>query len=279
MLLKFNKKAQMKNNEGVTHSKKEQLVKKTILGVAVTDASADEVLEYVNAGMRKTREAFLIVTPNPEMIVRAQKDPKFKSVLNTAEISLCDGAGLLVASKFLQRGIRERITGISFMKKVCEKIADQPITVGFLGGRNKVAERTAECLRVLYPGLKVSFAGEEWEDKKDSKIVRYDDTTKKGKKSLNHSISQYPDILFVAFGAPKQEYWMHKHLGKIPVRVMMGVGGAFDEISGVVAVCPDWIDSMGFKWLWRLTHEPWRWRRQLALIEFVWLVLKERLRY
>ncbi|MBI2022959.1 WecB/TagA/CpsF family glycosyltransferase, partial [Candidatus Giovannonibacteria bacterium] len=84
------------------------------------------------------------------------------------------------------------------------------------------------------------------------------------------------DILFVAFGFPKQEEWMHEHLGKIPVRVMVGVGGAFDYISGRVPRAPAWVQKLGFEWLFRLVVQPWRIKRQLALLRFAFLVLREK---
>ena len=86
------------------------------------------------------------------------------------------------------------------------------------------------------------------------------------------------DILFVAFGAPKQEFWINENLNKIPVKIAIGVGGAFDHISGKVPRAPLIIRRLGMEWLFRLIVQPWRFKRQLALIEFIWLVLKERLR-
>jgi len=85
------------------------------------------------------------------------------------------------------------------------------------------------------------------------------------------------DILFVAFGSPKQEEWITKNLETLPVHVVMGVGGAFDFVSGAVSRAPVWIRKIGLEWLFRLAVEPWRIKRQLALIEFILLVLKEKL--
>ena len=81
----------------------------------------------------------------------------------------------------------------------------------------------------------------------------------------------------MAYGFPKQEKWIYENLEKIPVKCAMGVGGAFDYISGKVPRAPSLVRSLGFEWLYRLIIEPWRWRRHLALIEFVYLVIKEKL--
>ena len=86
------------------------------------------------------------------------------------------------------------------------------------------------------------------------------------------------DILFVAFGFPKQEQWIAENLDKIPVKVAMGVGGAFDYISGNVPRSPVFIRKLGLEWLFRLIIQPWRLKRQLALFKFIYLVLREKLK-
>lgn len=85
------------------------------------------------------------------------------------------------------------------------------------------------------------------------------------------------DILFVAFGSPKQEIWIYENLDKLPVKVAIGVGGAFDFLSGKIKRAPFWIRKAGLEWLFRLINQPWRIKRQLALIKFVILILKEKL--
>jgi len=85
------------------------------------------------------------------------------------------------------------------------------------------------------------------------------------------------DILFVAYGAPKQEFWISKNLPKIPVKIAIGVGGAFDYISGKIPRAPGFLRNFGLEWLFRLIVQPWRIKRQLSLFEFIYLVLKERM--
>lgn len=85
------------------------------------------------------------------------------------------------------------------------------------------------------------------------------------------------DILFVAFGAPKQEFWISEYLEKIPVKIAIGVGGAFDYISGKTPRAPLFLQNIGLEWLFRLIMQPWRIKRQLSLLQFIWLVIKEKL--
>lgn len=240
-----------KNNK--TYKKNDTLVKNFILGVGVTNDKKETILEFIVNFIKKTQKNCYIVTPNPEIIVRAVKDISFKAILNNAEVALCDGVGVTIAGNMLNKPFKERFTGVDMVDELCKKAAKRSMTVGFLGGRSGVAEKTSECLQKKYPGLVVSFAGEDWNNSK-AKV----------------------DILFVALGVPKQEKWMVENLNKIPVRVMVGVGGAFDYISGKVLRAPVVIQKIGFEWLFRLIVQPWRIKRQLTLIEFMFLVLKEK---
>ncbi|MGH7246129.1 MAG: WecB/TagA/CpsF family glycosyltransferase [Candidatus Levyibacteriota bacterium] len=250
---------EMKKNSNPTHSKSDDLEKKYLLGVGITNEKEDKILEYIIENCKNQQKNYYIVTPNPEMVVLANKDSRFKNVLNNAEIALNDGVGLSLGAWFLGKRLQERITGVDFMKNLCERLNDWPITVGFLGGGSKIAERVAECLKKEFSELKVVFAGDNPESLR----------------SL--SKDSIPDILFVALGFPKQEFWMQEHLGKIPVKVMMGVGGSFDYISGNVNRAPVWIRRVGFEWLFRLFVQPWRIRRQLALVAFVILICKAKI--
>jgi N-acetylglucosaminyldiphosphoundecaprenol N-acetyl-beta-D-mannosaminyltransferase len=136
----------------------------------------------------------------------------------------------------------------------------------------------------------VVFAGEEWpsEDFLTKNQYKVSSIKHKGQEDIknvekNSLNTEYliPNtgigILFVAFGAPKQEFWINENLDKIPVKVAIGVGGAFDYISGKTPRAPTFIRSIGLEWLFRLVVQPWRIKRQLALIEFIWLVVKEKL--
>lgn len=276
-----------------------------LLGVGITNAKEDEILEYILQSLKKTAEKYYIVTPNPEILVYANKRPEFRKVLNNARLALCDGIGVFWAGKLLGKSIKQRVTGVDLLANLCKAASNQPITVGFLGGGEKIAERAAECLTKKYPGLKVGFTGSKWP--KNGFALRSprqfgDLPTQRPNVSLVHSqasqsfneasvvlIQDSPhaeapratprsiDILFVAFGFPKQEEWMAKNIGKVPVRVMLGVGGAFDYISGNVKRAQLLIRLIGLEWLFRLLVQPWRIKRQLALIEFIGLVFKEKL--
>ncbi|MDO8658833.1 MAG: WecB/TagA/CpsF family glycosyltransferase [Candidatus Levybacteria bacterium] len=243
------------------------LEKKKVLEIGITDATENEILKYIITSLEKKEEKYYIVTPNPEILVYSNSHSSFKTILNNARIALCDGIGIIWAGKILGQGVKHRVGGTDFIEKVCSEVCKKPITVGFLGGRGSVAEKTAECLQKKYPGLKVVFAASEWPEN-SSKFIRSTSSGQSSKLSI--------DILFVAFGFPKQEEWIAQNLDKIPVKMAMGVGGAFDYISGNVRRAPVWIRNIGLEWLYRLIRQPWRIKRQLALLEFIFLVLKKK---
>lgn len=274
---------------------KNMLDKINLLGVEITSATTSQILEYLLQGLKNTGEKFFIATPNPEILVFAQNHPSFKKVLNEAKIALPDGVGIIFAGQILRRPFKERITGVDFLEMVCREIAEKPITVGFLGAGPGIAEAAADCLKKKYSGLKVVFASDEWREgpvpgfphASVSSHIRFTTTSVRAVGSLStratppNLIANHKseiDILFVAFGFPKQEEWIAENLPKIPVRVAIGVGGAFDYISGNVTRAPRWIQKAGFEWFYRLIRQPWRLKRQLALLKFIYLVLKEKLK-
>lgn len=172
----------------------------------------------------------------------------------------------------------ERVTGVDFIEKLCMASREKPMSMGFLGGRGGVAELTADRLKKKYPWITIAWVGEEWGNGKND-ILRYSFPKFKGKGSHARSLPRLAkpiDILFVAFGFPKQENWIIKNLDSLPVKAAMGVGGAFDYLSGKVVRAPLFIRLLGFEWLFRLIVQPWRWKRQLALFQFLVLILRER---
>jgi N-acetylglucosaminyldiphosphoundecaprenol N-acetyl-beta-D-mannosaminyltransferase len=222
----------------------------------IDDLDFKEALEYFARYSRKQDQKRFVVSINTEIVMLARKDSEFESILRSADLALNDGVGVSWAAQMLGRPLKGRVHGSDLVEEVCEAVAGKPITVGFLGGKQNVAERAAKCLSEKYPGLKVAFSYQEQPSK------------------LSELKS---DILFVAFGSPKQEKWIANNLKNLPIHVVMGVGGTFDYISGNVSRAPVWVRNLGLEWVFRLIRQPWRIRRQSALIRFVIVVISEKL--
>ncbi len=245
-----------------------------ILGVSITTSKKQDVIDFIIRGLHAKSKKFYIVTPNPEIIVMSTRSSSYRRVLNDASVSLPDGIGVLMAGSILKKEINERIAGTDLMYDLCRNCAKEGLSIGLLGGSRGVAERTSECLREKYPDLVVKFASDEWDAKNTDYRLQI---TESQKSEIRNQKSNHIDILFVAFGAPKQEEWIAKNLKDIPVTACMGVGGAFDYISGKVPRAPKAFRRLGMEWAYRLMRQPWRAKRQLALPVFAVKVLKEKL--
>ncbi|MCB9139840.1 MAG: WecB/TagA/CpsF family glycosyltransferase [Caldilineaceae bacterium] len=205
-----------------------------------------------------------ICTVNPEFVVDAQTQPAFAAALARADLRVPDGAGILWAAR--RQGIRlhERVTGSDGIYRICEKAAQQGWRVYFLGAGPGVATETARRLAQRYPDLQV--AGTHSGNPGDA---AWPDIHAR-------LVAAQADILFVAFGHPKQDLWIDAHRHELPVRAAMGVGGAFDFAAGVTTRAPAWMQRLQIEWLHRLLQEPWRWRRMMKLPIFIGLVLGQK---
>jgi N-acetylglucosaminyldiphosphoundecaprenol N-acetyl-beta-D-mannosaminyltransferase len=232
-----------------------------ILAVRVDDVTGDETLALVERFIAE-RAPHQICTVNPEFIMAAQRDEAFRDVINNAALCPPDGVGVLWAARRLGHPLRERVGGTDMAERIAARAAQLDWRMYFLGAAPGVAEQAATVLQTRYPGLAVvgTFAGSSTPSEENAIVERIR--------------AARPDVLLVAFGAPMQDVWIARNQPRLQVPVAMGVGGAFDFIAGVTRRAPRWVQRLGFEWLHRLIHEPWRWRRQLALPRFVWRVLR-----
>lgn len=233
-----------------------------ILGIKVSDVTGEEALARIEQFVTDGRP-HLVTTVNPEFIVAAQTDAAFAQILNQADLNLADGQGLLWAARLLGVSLTERVTGVDTLVRLAELSARQGYAIYLLGAAEGVAEAAAQVLKSRFPGLRVvgTYAGSPAPDEDDGIVERIRRAD--------------PQLLFVAYGAPRQEQWIVRNMPLLQVPVAMGVGGAFDFISGKTPRAPAWVQRLGLEWLHRLAHQPWRWRRMTALPRFCWLLLRE----
>ena len=207
------------------------------------------------------RTTHQLCTVNPEFVMEARRDPAFAAVLGRADLCAPDGVGILWAGRLLGQPFAERVTGSDGIYRICERAAGQGWRVYLQGAAPGVAEQAAIELVMLNPRLRIvgvhsgSPSDADWPEIQERlAAVR-------------------PDILFVAFGHPRQDFWIDAHRHELPVAVALGVGGAFDFVAGVARRAPLWMQHLGLEWLHRLVSQPWRWRRMRVLPVFVALVV------
>lgn len=246
---------------------KKGLTFKKILGVAINSTSKKRVLKFVENQVKENKKT-LIFTPNPEQLVLASEDSNFLQVLNKADLSLPDGVGLVWAGKLLGENIEERISGVDLMLELCQLAAKNGWRVFLLGGKPGVAKQAAQKLKEELGLKEVGYSAGARDIKRE--------TTEERKRIIKEVNQFKPHLLFLAYGAPYQEEWLHQRFSKLDVRVGMVIGGSLDFISGRLKRAPGFLQKLGLEWLWRLLQEPWRIKRQIRLLKFVWLVFKER---
>ena len=218
----------------------------------------------------------LVFTPNPEQIVMAKHDASFAEDLQKADWLLPDGIGLVHASFFLKffgktkNKIQERIAGV----EVVEHLLQKNLKTLIIGGRDYLGAFEGEAFEDIKSLKKIQnnlYWTEGYQEKADILAVE--------EEALDRIITELkPDLVFVALGAPDQEKWILEHynlLQENQVKIAMAVGGSFDFLFAKVTRAPKAWQKIGLEWLWRLIKQPWRGKRQLRLIEFIYLLIRE----
>ena len=245
-----------------------------VLGVRVDRISRDQALGRIMeiVGRWRSSEHQLpcqqLITVNPEFVMAAQRDASFRQAINAAALVVADGVGVVWATRYLRAATPERITGVDTLVALAQRCASTGYRLYLLGAAPGVAEEAAIRLQSLTPGLQIvgTYAGSPAPAEEEAIIERV-------------RVAQ-ADILCVAYGAPAQDLWIYRNLSRLPVALAVGVGGAYDFISGRQRRAPRLFQQLGLEWLYRLYREPWRWRRMLALPLFALrVVLKGRVQH
>ena len=241
-----------------------------VLGTPVDALTMDEALSRIDdfiAVGRATGKGHQIATVNADFVVKSLRDPQLRHILRCADMATADGIALVWGARLLGVPIRGRVTGVDMVSAMAKRAADAGHSVYFLGAAPGVAQQAAERLQRIYPSLKIAGV-----DSPSRQAVGAGDP------SIVRACKEAdPDILLVAFGNPKQEKWIYSHAQELAIPVMMGVGGTFDFIAGITKRAPEWIQTLGLEWLYRLVREPRRlWKRYaIDLIGFSVFFLRQ----
>lgn len=225
-----------------------------ILNVKIDSTTRSRVLASVASFLAK-KHKFLIVTPNPEIILTAQKDQKLATALEKADISLPDGRGVVWAARQLGlAGPKETIPGREMVLDLIALANKKGWRVFLLGDDG--ADDAAAVLRKSFQKVKIESAAGPRLTKDAKPVIQVDSEIQK---DIVKQINDFsPHLLFVAFGAPKQEKWLVTNWENLNVGGAMVVGGALDYINGRAKLPPKWLAQAGLEWLWRLVSQPWR---------------------
>ncbi len=235
-----------------------------ILGVEVHRVDVAALLDQLARWIATPATCRQICTVNPEFIIDAGRDAAFAAALQRADLRVPDGIGVLWAARVLGAPLAQRVTGSDGIYQICERAAQAGWRVYFLGAAPGVAARAAEVLAARYAGLQVAGSDAGSPDAAAWPAIHA------------RLAAARPDILFVAYGHPRQELWIDTHRHELPAAVALGIGGAFDFVAGVTRRAPRWMQRLGLEWLHRLIQQPWRWRRMTKLPLFALRVLQQR---
>lgn len=210
-------------------------------------AALERVEQLVDAGGHH-----LIATVNPEFIMRAHREHEFARVLESADLCLADGSGVVWAARRQGCAMSGPVPGVDMIPPLAAMCARRGFRLFLLGAAPGVAAELASRLRTEHPRLEVAAhpgSPDPSSDDETSRLIRAHQT----------------QVLLVAFGAPKQELWIDRMEDRTGVAVAMGVGGAYDYLTGRVPRAPLWMRRAGLEWLHRLIHQPWRISRMAVL--------------
>lgn len=278
-----------------------------ILSIGLNSTSKAQVLAFVRDSITRGYK-FWISTPNPEIILAAQKDLELHKALESSDLAIPDGIGLAQAATFISLPLPKNhlirffislfqgvtvglatffnkewllsslriIKGRELFIELIKLASKKRWKVFLLGGEPSIAKSAGLNLRKSFKRVRIAYA--------QGPRLNFigEPASARDRVSQEEAVAQInefnPQLLFVAFGAPKQEKWVDKHLPKLKVGGAMVVGGALDYMAGKAQLSPKWAEG-GFEWLWRLFTQPWRVGRIFrATVLFPWKVFLSKLK-
>jgi N-acetylglucosaminyldiphosphoundecaprenol N-acetyl-beta-D-mannosaminyltransferase len=235
-----------------------------LFGIAFDLIDAEELRRWTRAALLGEERGRRIAFSNPEFVIETLGNSSLREYLNTCELNVIDGTGLLLAFRYVH-GLcpPERLTGTNYVALLAEEVRATGSRLFLFGGRPGVATRARARLEALYPGLTVCGCRDGFDGASDV---------------LEAIRAAKPDALMVCLGNPKQEQWIKANAPALPLKLVFGNGGALDFWSGDVPTAPAVIQRAGLEWLFRLVtnFSGARLRRQLRLAEFVRMTVRER---
>ena len=238
-------------------------MKTDIMGLQFDNITMEEALDAAKA-LLQGEHAARVVTPNAEIAYEALHDENTRTLLNSAELMLPDGAGVVLASKILKTPLKQKVAGVDFADGLLGVLETTGQSLYLLGSKPGIGELAAQKMMQKHPRLRIAGIADGYFQDEAPVIDK-----------INASGA---DVLFVCLGAPKQEQFMARHQKVLHVKLMAGLGGTLDSFAGTVKRAPKWMIRLNLEWLYRLIKEPKRFKRMLRLPKYLWAVVCKRIR-
>ena len=237
----------------------------SILGVKIDNITLKESGDITKKLIENSNKSCeIIVAPNTEFVMCAQKDKEFFDILKQAKLATPDSIGIIIGAKLQKKKFKERIPGQAYFREVIRRSEIEGWSSYILGGTEEVIEKAVANVKKDFPKVNIIGYHEGYFIKDSEEDVI---------KQIN---KLQPNVLFVAMGAPKQEKWIYKNKDKLKVDVAAGQGGTLDYEAGRIKRAPKFIQKIGMEWFWRLMLQPSRIIRMRVLpIFLIKLVFKK----
>ncbi len=230
-----------------------------ILSIPIDAVTMNEAVNMV-LEMIKAPKFHMVSTANAEMLMMATHHEGLREVLQSSDLVVPDGAGALWAAEQQGEKFPERVAGYDLVVQLMKEAAQKQIPVYILGAAEGVAKKAIDKLEAWYGPMNIAgYHSGFFDEAEEAKIIS----------EIESSGAQ---IVLVALGVPKQELWAYHKLQGLKHVVGIGVGGSLDVLAGTVKRAPLWFQEHRLEWLYRLCHQPSRFKRMLALPKFMWTV-------
>lgn len=237
-----------------------------VLDIGFDNVTMEEAIEKCKEFI-KSYTGNLIVTPNPEIVMRAKDDENFKSIINSAELVIPDGIGIIKAGNILGTPLKERVAGYDLICNLLELYKNGDATFYFLGSKPGYADEAKENLEKKYPNIKILGTHNGYFKPEEEQEI------------IDEIRNLKPDILLVGTGAPKQEMLINKYKNEGFFKIGIGCGGSIDVLAGRVKRAPKLFIKLHLEWFYRLLKEPTRFKRMLVLPQFIKEVKKSKINW
>ncbi len=218
--------------------------------IQIATITTESLKEYLSMNLLDEGENNLIVTFNLDFLHNSYIDKKFKTICQNAKLVVPDGVGITSLVYFKYNKIIRRITGTDVFNTILSIAEEKHLKISLVGSSTSAHEKITKKLNEEFPHIKIVSAL--------SPPLQFEKNEEENKKVLDELIMSKPDVLFVALGSPRQEYWIEQNKKAIGAKLNVGVGAVFNYFSGEKIRAPKIFQSVGLEWLWRLMSEPKR---------------------
>ncbi len=236
-----------------------------ILGVPISKRTMAQTVRLLEEQIDKPcSRPFHLITANPEIVMKHQKDEQLQNIVREADLVTADGVGILLASRWKGTAIAERVTGYDLLIQLLHTGNRKGWSFYFLGSDEETNKTAVENIKKKFPNVQIAGRHHGFFNKDEEENL------------LNDIETAQPDVLAVALGAPFAEKWIYAHKPRLKTKVAFGVGGSLDVVAGKARRAPLIWQRLQLEWLYRLLSQPSRWRRQRILPVFAYKAFMDR---